>query len=105
MRRVKSLSPVVEAAIERQDGIYEIGGQSYVDGDYPRDAIVAEEIVANTIDFALVDEGSIIKTFQSLRAADAAKASARVVFDYEVELGDEVEPAVVAVDDRVVSFA
>lgn len=107
MRRVKNLSQVVADAIERQDGIYEIGGQSYVDGDYPRDAVVAEEIVALTIDFALVDEGTIIKTFKDLRSADKAKASARVVFDYEVDLGEDepADPVAEAADARVVSFA
>lgn len=69
--------------------LHEDGTVEYVDADRARDQVWTEEIMEFTVGAALVDEeGNIVKTFDGPNgfvAAEKARSSVRVIFDYEVD--------------------
>lgn len=71
------------------------GTTEWVDANRARDLGWTEEIMEATIGAALVDaQGQFVKTFDGpdgFILAEKAKASARVVFDYEVASDDDAD--------------
>ena len=90
LRKIKTLDESTAQFIEGQDGFY--GDGNYVDNDYPRDTVVAEEIVAATVSFAVADEnGNIIRDdIPTLVEAERLKNSAEVTFNVNVKLPESV---------------
>jgi hypothetical protein len=69
---------------------FEQGDPSFVSADRPRDYVWTDEIVHATTGYALVDaSGGVLARFDSLDKAEAAKASARIVFDVAIDAEDE----------------
>ncbi len=90
LRKVKTLDASTAEFINGQDGFY--GDGSYVDNDYPRDTVVAEEIVAATVSFAVADENGVIirDDIPTLVEAERLKNSAEVTFNVNVKLPESV---------------
>lgn len=85
---VDKLSPEFKATVGEAEGSFE-----WVDAGRARDEIWTDEIMQSTIASALVDaNGQILRTFpgpDGFKAAEKARASARMVFD--VDLPDEAD--------------
>jgi len=86
LRKIRPLDDGSTALVESQDGFY--GNGQYVDNDYPRDTVVAEDLIKATIGFALADEdGNIIKDdIADLVTAEKLRDGATVSFGVEVSL-------------------
>jgi len=86
LRKISPLDHGSTELIKSQDGFY--GDGEYVDNDYPRDTVVAEDLVKATIGFALADEeGNIIKDdIEDLVTAEKLRDGATVSFGVEVSL-------------------
>lgn len=91
-----ALSDDFKEMVGETEGTYE-----WVDAGRARDFELTEEIMRARIGAALVDaQGSIVQTFDGpdgFKNAERAKASARIVFDYEIpetaDADDESVPA------------
>lgn len=95
LRRISTdLDPTVAEQIAvHQDGFYG-PANDYVDNDYPRDWFVAEELMDKTVGFALATpDGEIVKEFTTLGQAEAARQGARVVFNVDVDIDEELVPS------------
>jgi len=93
---VRKLSDAFKETIGASEGQYE-----YVDAGRARDQAWTEEIMEHTIGAAIVDaRGEFVKEFpgaDGFLAAERSRASARVVFDYELpEAADDEEAALPA---------
>ena len=86
LRKITPLDHGSTELIKSQDGFY--GDGEYVDNDYPRDTVVAEDLLKATVGFALADEeGNIIRdNINDLVTAEKLRDGAEVSFGVEVSL-------------------
>lgn len=87
LRQIVGLSDGAVDLINKQDGFY-AGNEDalYVNNDYPRDYFITHELIEKTAGFALSDsEGNIVATFDTLKAAEKARAGAKVTFEVKVD--------------------
>ena len=86
LRKITPLDHGSTELIKSQDGFY--GDGEYVDNDYPRDNVVAEDLLKATVGFALADEeGNIIRdNINDLVTAEKLRDGAEVSFGVEVSL-------------------
>lgn len=107
LRKIKGLSDMVRDAQDDPstrnpllDALYldrkaKFFRQGYIDNDLPRPSSINIELVDElTEDFALFsrDEDRIVGKFKTLKEAEAARDSAKVTFNYNIEV-PEASPA------------
>jgi hypothetical protein len=82
----KLTTPAFKSFIRDNEG----GNPEFLDGEVARDYIWTDEIVDSTVSFAVVGQGGdVLAEFKTLDAAEKAKASAKVVFDVQLDDVDD----------------
>ena len=96
-RAVKNLTPDTMDEVYKQEGEepYFMAADEadvyLVDNDVPRDIAYTEELMEQTLGFAIVDNrGRVHKKFKDLGKAEQARSTATINFDVSVEVeGDD----------------